>query len=348
LTDPAEPHAPKEIATPPSNQVVAAIERLAEQLDHVDADALRGEFAADGVGRLGAAYRAMATAKEYDLPDAWGALLEILKRLWETGAHDAALAILEVAVLRVPIPDDMAPRIQRALRDTRIAARVWRVEKRFDHGDDEEAVALSRTIDAPDASEYSTLLLRRIAARRRLRIICISVGVIASVAMTGLSAVSAIGFYQSVISQPGFTLPPPPPAPGANLDLRLPPAFLPLVPAAEDGTSRSDEDDAALLNSVGEGLARIVQNPSMQMSSSQVADCGFGIRVVGAAVDLLAAAEIEGLDTSASEGRLEAYKQDLSSACDNRGIALSSFVAAAAAFSDGDIFSSAGKILLGK
>jgi hypothetical protein len=187
-----------------------AIRDLAKDPASTAAAFLSGNFAKDGIGKTGTAYRrltALETAPEEDLIEGWSDFLASLSELWEHGHKEACLAALEVSRSHFKPPHEFATRIEEHIEQAKAHIALDKIEARFEQGDDDAALNLIRGLPEDMQAEYSVFLKARARNRRKTRTIAFSVAGVMCACLAGFSVSGAISAKRLIDNPPTFALP---------------------------------------------------------------------------------------------------------------------------------------------
>lgn len=168
-----------------------------------------GEFARDGAGDAGSAFRAMKVlSSEEELTEGWSALLALFGTLWDAGHHESCLVLIDTSRSMIDIPEVMASRIADIATRTRSGVQILRAERLFEEGDDEGARKLVDGLEV-DPIGYAAALPHRSRNRRRLRMGSMAIAGGACVFLLSLSIWNFVTGFDSITRVPKIDVPSP-------------------------------------------------------------------------------------------------------------------------------------------
>lgn len=166
-----------------------------------------GEFAPDGTGATGSAFRAMcAIEEERELTEAWSALISLISRLWDEGHPEACLKLIQTARAQIDVPGTMAERIANIAARSESGIRILRAERLFAEGDDAGARGLVEGLEH-DPLGYATSLPTRSTMRRRWRLGTLAVAGGTCALLVTLSGWSLVSRFDELTTMPDVELP---------------------------------------------------------------------------------------------------------------------------------------------
>jgi len=184
-----------------------AVQTLARDLDATARAIEQDEFSDNGAGALGTAFRSLRASKAHDHEEAWSALIELAGKLWEAGYLPQAHDLIDLARIRLTVPDVFGSRVDTALSAARNAMWIEKAEKRFSEGDMEAALGLLQNLPTDLREEIASDMRRRQTARRRNRRLTFGLGVVSTAALLVMLGVGISSTRHMFQNPPRMSLP---------------------------------------------------------------------------------------------------------------------------------------------
>jgi len=316
----------------------AAIRDLAKDADATAAAFLSGNFAKDGIGKVGTAYRrltALETGPENDLIEGWSDFLSALSELWEKKHKEACLEALKASQAHFNPPEEFSDRIAEHIEQAQAHIAFDKIETRFDEGDDEGAVGLIRLLPDDMQAEYAVYIKARAQQRKKSRFITFSIAGALCVVLGGFAINGAIGFKRLLDSPPSFALPEFTPPPfiedikslraeeverrrATNANDTAPPTTATGDPFRNDEANQSTAifDPVTKPEQSSDSLGEEVDvTTAPQVTSEKLYNCALAMAGAQSAADVVA--RIDNPDMAA---KLTAFQEKLDAACKKSGI----------------------------
>jgi hypothetical protein len=180
---------------------------LTSSPDRAAGAVLAGEFAASGIGDLGNLFRLIQKLDRDNSTEAFSGLIEIGSVLWAAGHLQAAVTLIEQALMRLDVPPIYEDRMRSIVADGHAEMLIVEAEKNFAAGDSEKALRLASQIKTDEMQQYSRDLSERSRRRRRGRIAAFTASGVAMTCLFGFFISGVFSAVELVRDPPEFTLP---------------------------------------------------------------------------------------------------------------------------------------------